>query len=105
MEVSKQKLCIIGGGNLGTALAKGIAGKGIISAANIFVTRRHTNQLSELAAAGFQVTSDNQATVSQSSIVILCVQPKQLTNVIDEIRDVTREDHIFISTMAANSLN
>lgn len=104
MELSKQKLCIIGGGNLGTALAKGIAGKGIIPASNIFVTRRHTNLMGELSAAGFQITSDNQAAVSQSSIVILCVQPKQLTNVIDEIREVTKADHIFISTMAGTSI-
>lgn len=104
MELSKQKLCIIGGGNLGTALAKGIAGKGIIPASNIIVTRRHVNQLGGLSAAGFQITSDNQNAVSQSAIVILCVQPKQLTNVIDEIRDVTKADHIFISTMAGTSI-
>lgn len=82
---------IIGGGNLGSALALGWARAGLFEAGSIHVTRRHASRLTALAEEGFVTGSDNRAAVAGSDCVILCVQPGQIEEVCREIADVVGE--------------
>jgi pyrroline-5-carboxylate reductase len=104
MELIGKKLCIVGGGNLGVALARGIAEKGIIQKANITITRRKVQLLESLAVEGFKVSNSNAEAVSEADIVILCVQPKQLAAAIKEFSGSIKKEHIVISTMASTSI-
>lgn len=100
---TQEKIAILGGGNLGEALAKGFAT--FIDPSNITVTRRHLNRIEHLKEKGFVITSDNLEAVSGSSYIFLCVQPKQLAGLLEEIGSVLDVDkHVLVSTITGVSL-
>ena len=82
-----QKITIIGGGNLGVAMAEGLLDSGQINPQNLVVTRRKTHKIAHLAEKGIRVSSDNRAAVTEADTVILAVKPYQIKDVIAEIRD------------------
>ncbi len=81
-----KKIAIIGGGNLGTAIAEGLLKSGFARAEDITITKRNTSTLSSLKEMGVTVTSDNKAAVQNSQLVILAVKPFQVKEVLEGIR-------------------
>lgn len=100
----KEKIAIIGAGNLGIAIAKGIVEKGLSSLEKITLTRRNLQALSEVAADGFKTSSDNAKAVAASGIVILCVQPNQLEALTLEIRSSLRSGQVIVSVITGVSI-
>lgn len=98
----KTNVAILGGGNLGTALAKGLAGTEEASAKyNVTITRRNTDLIRYLEEEGVTVTSDNAAAVEEANLIILSVQPTQVEALVNEVKSVLDpQKHILISTMA-----
>jgi pyrroline-5-carboxylate reductase len=94
-----QKIAIIGGGNLGVAIAEGLTESSFSSASDITVTRRTVSALTSLADKGFKISSENSAAVKASSIVILAVKPFQVKDVLSEISHVLEPRHILISVV------
>lgn len=95
-----RKIAILGGGNLGVAIAQGLASSGTCKANNIIITRRNLSKLDSIKEEGFVLTTDNVAAVNQSHIVILCVQPKQLDELLGSIRQaLDPKNHILVSTI------
>lgn len=86
-ESSSAGLAILGGGNLGQALARGFVRSGTLRADQIHVTSLHPPGLEALAAEGFAVGRDNSTALQTASTVLLAVQPQQITDLMDEIRD------------------
>ncbi len=80
-----QNIAIIGGGNLGTAIALGLVKSKLAKASAITVTRRNLSKIESMKADGFQLTTDNVAAVLNSELIILAVQPKQLAGLLGEI--------------------
>jgi len=72
------KIAIIGGGNLGTAIAEGLLASEFIKAKDLIVTRRNPNALIELSLKGVSIISDNVKAIKSSDVVILAVKPYQL---------------------------
>jgi pyrroline-5-carboxylate reductase len=81
-----RKIAILGGGNLGRALAMGWVESGFCSAENIWITRRNPDKLTFFADAGFKVGADNVEAVRASDVIILAVQPQQVIDLTEEIR-------------------
>lgn len=100
----KEKIAIIGAGNLGIAIAKGIVEKGLSSPEKITLTRRNLQALSEVAADGFKTSSDNAKAVAASGIVILCVQPNQLETLISDIKSSLRSGQVIVSVITGVSI-
>ncbi|GEM54489.1 pyrroline-5-carboxylate reductase [Flavobacterium branchiophilum NBRC 15030 = ATCC 35035] len=74
---------IIGGGNLGVAIALGISK---FSKGNkVTVTRRNIDKISYLEKEGIQVSSNNTTHISEADIVILTIKPYQVQAVLEEI--------------------
>ncbi len=86
-ESSSVSLAILGGGNLGQALARGLVRSGTLRPDQIHVTSLHPPGLEGLTAEGFPVGRDNSAALQTAGTVILAVQPQQIMVLIDEIRD------------------
>lgn len=98
----KQKIAILGGGNIGKAIARGLVVSGKTAARDIMVTRRNLAQLEDLKQQGITVTSDNAEAVGQSSMIIICVQPTQVKDLFSEIHEaVDPERHIIAYVIAA----
>ncbi|SMO57361.1 pyrroline-5-carboxylate reductase [Gracilimonas mengyeensis] len=96
----KHDIAIIGAGNLGIAIAKGIAGAKLAKPKNMYLTRRHLEKLADLKKQKFNVLANNIEAVQNAEYVFLCVQPKQLPDVLKEINPVLDpEKHVLISTI------
>ncbi|MEQ8473319.1 MAG: pyrroline-5-carboxylate reductase [Marinoscillum sp.] len=104
MELANQKIAILGAGNLGIAIAKGIADEGLKSAGEIYLTRRNLSHVEYLGKEGFQILTDNAKAVSEAKLVMLCVQPKQLPKLIEEINPVLTDQHMLVSVITGVSI-
>ncbi len=102
--LSNKKITIIGGGNMGGAIAKGILSAGNIAAKNITVADRSQDALKALSALGFNTTSDNSAAVSEADIVVFAVKPYLVLGVIDEVKKSVRNEALMISIAAGVTL-
>ncbi|HET9986052.1 MAG TPA: pyrroline-5-carboxylate reductase [Longimicrobiales bacterium] len=85
---ARPAIAILGGGNLGRALAMGWVEAGYCAPERIWVTRRQAGRLAQFAEAGLRVGSDNREAVAGSEVVVLAVQPQQIGELLDEIAGV-----------------
>jgi len=81
-----ESIGIIGGGNLGTAMAEGLIASGFISPNKLTVTRRNISLLASLAAKGVHITDSNTHAVQQADCIILAVKPFQIKEILTEIK-------------------
>lgn len=93
-------ITIIGGGNLGVAIAEGLINSGFTKASNITVTRRNPELLSGLKKTGMHITSDNKEAVKKADIVLLCVKPFQIKDILKEISENINSKQILISAVS-----
>lgn len=101
--MSNMKLAILGGGNLGAAIARGVVKSKLSTPSHITITRRHLPKLEQLKFDGYQVTSDNATAVKGAAVVILAVQPKQLDALINEIASALTSEQIIVSVITGVS--
>ena len=99
-----KKIAIIGGGNLGTAIALGLIKSEFIAAADITLTKRNTLTLVGLQSAGVRVSSDNLQAVKDNDIIILAVKPFQIKEVLELIAPSLTTNHLLISVVTGISL-
>lgn len=94
-----KKIAIVGGGNLGSAIAEGLIKSKFCKPSDITVTKRNIETLHSLKAKGAKVTSDNAEAVRNSELVILAVKPYQLNDVILGFREELSSKHILVSVV------
>ncbi|PZR37292.1 MAG: pyrroline-5-carboxylate reductase [Azospira oryzae] len=97
------KIAIIGGGNLGTAIALGTVKAKLAKASDITITRRHLAKIDHLKSEGFQLTTDNITAIKDATLVLLCVQPKQLASLLADLGAYITDQHIVVSTITGIS--
>lgn len=90
------KIAIIGAGNMGGALARGLAQGSIIRTSNIYVSNPSTAKLEALKTEypEIHITTDNCEVATAADIVVLAVKPWKVTEVLNEIKphlDYTRQ--------------
>lgn len=101
----EKKVCILGGGNIGTAMAKGFVRSGYLKPSDIIITRRQPEHLKEFEKEGYTVTRDNVFAVSHSEIVIIAVRPEQLAELVEEIKGSVDEDvHTVVSVVTGAAI-
>ena len=95
------KIAIIGAGNIGTAIAVGLANSGKFTTSDITLTRRRLALIEDYREKGFNITSDNKEAVKHSDLIILAVEPQQLDGVLHDIKPaLITEKHILISAVS-----
>lgn len=94
-----KKIAIIGGGNLGTAIAEGLIKSKFSSENDIVITKRNLSTLRDLREKGVQVSNDNSFAVSQCSLIILAVKPFQVKEVLDGVKNQLSPEHILVSVV------
>ncbi len=103
--MSKKKIAIIGGGNLGASIAEGLNKSHLYDSKDISVTRRKVELLKHLSDAGLQVHSDNLLAVKNSDIVIVAVKPYNVDKILNEIKPALTADHVVVSVATGISIN
>jgi pyrroline-5-carboxylate reductase len=103
MSTSK-KTAILGSGNIGMSLAKGLVKSDYCLPGDITLTRRNVQHLSAQQEQGFNVSDDNFAAVKNSSVIILAVLPQQLNVLLDKIAGaIDPAKHLVISVISGVS--
>jgi pyrroline-5-carboxylate reductase len=92
-------ITIIGGGNLGAAIAEGLLKSKFVKAADITVTKRNTSTLQFLKKKGVAITDDNNEAVKKADVIILAVKPFQVADVLSGIKNELSNKKIFISVV------
>ena len=83
--MSHTKIAVIGGGNLGQSILKGLLANKEYLPKNITITKRNISELSVFKKSGVNVTPDNGKAVTNSDIIILALKPYTVLTVLDEI--------------------
>ncbi len=100
------RLAILGGGNIGVSIAKGLVQGAHYHPEQVIITRRRSHLLGELAAQKFVVGSDNRDAVRRAKTVIVAVGPQQLIGLLREIRpDLVPNRHLLISVVSGVGIN
>ena len=94
-----KKIAILGGGNLGTAIAEGLIKSNFSLPGDITITRRNTQALLPLKEKGVLVTSDNADAVHQSDVVVLAVKPFQAAEMLHQIKEELSDNKILVSVV------
>ncbi len=100
-----KKIAIIGGGNLGTAIAEGLISSRFAKPADIIITKRNTATLKPLQQKGVVVTSDNQEAVKKAGVILLAVKPFQAKEVLERLKKDYTASHILVSVITGVSIH
>jgi pyrroline-5-carboxylate reductase len=104
--MATKKIAVLGGGNLGIAIAQGIVNAGQAAASDVIITRRNLSKIAYLKKEKFVLTTDNVAAVKEASTIMLCVQPKQLGGLLTEISSALQaKKHILVSTITGVTID
>lgn len=98
MKKKFMKIAIIGTGNLGLAIAKGLVMSNSVT--SLYLTKRDTQSISKWSEhKEITVTTDNREAVRQSDILIFAIQPRHFAGILENIKDLLTEKHILVSTI------
>lgn len=101
---SKKQIAILGSGNIGTALAKGLISAEYCSPDRITVTRRTLSQHQQTTELGYLITDQNIPAVQKADVIILAVLPQQLDQLLNQIKStINPEKHLIISVVSGAS--
>jgi len=100
-----KKIAIIGGGNLGTAIAEGLIKSKFCKPADITITKRNITTLDHLVKKGVIVTSDNNGAIRNSELVILAIKPFQVSEVLNSVKKDLTAKHILASVVTGVLIN
>ncbi|MGB0881051.1 MAG: pyrroline-5-carboxylate reductase [Polaribacter sp.] len=97
------KIAIIGTGNLGKSIAKGLITNNAIT--TLYLTKRNLDEIAEFKGyKNVYLTNDNQEAIKKSDIIIFAVQPAHFENILKDIKSNLTKKHVLISTITGFSI-
>jgi pyrroline-5-carboxylate reductase len=105
MNPLQRRLAILGTGNIGSAIARGLVNAHLYRPADITLTRRSDQGLEEFRALGCDTGTDNAEAVRRSDLILLAVTPQQLNGLLGEIRGVVEaRKHTIVSVVSGAAI-
>ncbi len=98
--VTDMKLGFIGAGNMGEALLKGLLKTGAARPAQVLVSARRPERVRELAQTYGIRGGSNAEVARDSDVIVLCVKPQILDQVLRSIAPDVSRDKLVISVAA-----
>ncbi len=106
MTTTGKQIAVLGAGNIGSAIARGLVKAGVVPAGNITLTRRKADHLEVFSREGFNVCSDNRQAVRDAGLVVVAVTPQQLNGLLSEIRGaLDPKRHTIISVVSGATIS
>ena len=96
----KGKIGIIGLGNMGNAIAKGLLKNKLVPASCIIGFDTDAKKATKLKMSGIRIAGENINLVRCSDIVILAVKPQEIKDLLAEIRPLIDKKKLIISILA-----
>lgn len=100
----EMKIAIIGGGNLGIAMAEGILESHFTSPQQITITKRNIASIASSRLQGVHLSTNNIEAAQNANIILLAVKPFQAMQVLQEIKDVFNQEKVLVSVVTGVSL-
>jgi pyrroline-5-carboxylate reductase len=101
MGKSEAKIGIIGAGNMGGAIARGILSAGLYDAHDVLICDVIPRKAEELAReAGIRTADTPDALAASSSAIIIAVKPQTMAQCLDEIKEAVDSSKLIISIAA-----
>ncbi len=97
--MGKYKIAILGCGNIGTSLAKGLIASRQYDYDEVLVTEKRESRAGQLKNLGFHVTDNNSEAVKEAGIIVMAVKPQQFFDLAEEIKNDVTGEHTVISTI------
>jgi pyrroline-5-carboxylate reductase len=98
------KIAIIGTGNLGKSIAKGLITTDAIT--SLYLTKRNLSDIQSFEGyKNVHLTSDNIVAVEHSDILIFAVQPAHFEEILQSIKPYLTEKHVLISTITGFTIS
>ena len=98
------RLALLGAGQLGQALIRGLTESGVIAARDITVTTAHPGHLKELERRlAVRGARSNREAIRDADVVLLCVKPQQVAPVMKEIGSILTAKQLLISAVSSVS--
>ncbi len=99
-----KKIGIIGAGNIGCAMARGLVSQAGLKSSNIYLSRKKSSLLEPMKKEGF-VVGDNATLAATCDLLILAVLPAQAEKVASELFGLKgMEDKILVSVVSTVSI-
>jgi pyrroline-5-carboxylate reductase len=96
----KDKIAIIGGGNLGSAIAEGLISSRFAKPQHIILTKRNISTLRSLEERGVMISNNNADAIQYAKWIILAVKPFQVKDILQQLKDQLNPlQHQIISVM------
>lgn len=101
-----KNIAIIGCGNLGTAILKGLLNDSDAGTRKIIATKRDISDIEYLAQSNVEITTNNAYAIKNSEIIIFTLKPFKILKVIEEFKEhFEANKHIIVSAATAISMN
>jgi pyrroline-5-carboxylate reductase len=99
--MTARKIAVLGAGNMGSALLRGILASGWGEKSKLVASHPNKRKASSLARElGIRVTGSNRDAARDAHVVIFSVKPQILEGVLAEVRSVLQEGQLVISIAA-----
>lgn len=105
MNIRAMRIAILGTGNIGGAIARGVVSAGLLTHDRVILTRRHDAALEPYAREGFRTETDNARAVAEADLLFVAVTPQQLNGLLANIRPaVDPARHTIISIVSGATI-
>src|SRR2546427_412524 len=95
-----KRIAVLGAGKLGEALISGMLDAGIVSKKQFIATAAHKERLDILRKKlGVETTLSNGEAVRKSHLVLLCVKPQTVEEVLRQVANDLTTHHVVISVV------
>lgn len=95
-------LGILGAGVMGTTILRGLLDAGLVTRRQVWATAKTTATCEEVAKAlEIEAAKDYESFVPDAGIIILCVKPKQVADVVSRLKTAgLRQDTVIVTILA-----
>ena len=100
----RQKIAILGAGNLGLSLVTGLVESGKYSSDQFTLSRRRVEKLTSFQEKGYITTDNNIEAAKNAELIILAVLPQKINAVLNEIKESIKENQLIISLVSGVSI-
>jgi len=104
-KLSDRKLAVLGAGKLGGILLRAYLKQGLFAPKRVAATVSHAEKAAALSKdLGVEVGTDNRKAVRGADIILLCVKPQAIREVLEEIRPELTEKSVDRSAVTQKLL-
>ena len=95
------KIAIIGAGNIGGAMARGLMAGKVVYPSDLTLTASRESSLEKYVSLGCNLTTDNVAAVKTADLVVLALKTEKMMEVVGQIRNSLDHGRQIVVSMAA----